>query len=577
MKKIFTLILCLASLLNASAQQVNGGFDETWVECVPYVSGNKAAKAVGTQPNGWKASNIMGYYLDLGFLGGSWTGSKAVVSETTGRNGGGKAVVMTNAEVMSNNVPAYLSLGTPWNTANTSGGNADGGTFGGVSFTNRPDAIEFYYKRTASDASQPASVVAYLWSGSWSQADVPANVANNATKVTMVNRDRNIIGMQTTLGGTVTKNNGKFIASLGTDSLITETTSEWTKKTITFKYKDTNAIPEKINIIFAANDYFGQKTAIVSGNTLTVDDVTLIYNSSLSDLQYAGEKVDGFAKDKYNYYVAGSYTEGCITFTKDCVGGEATGLWDESTHTYTITVKGDDWSNTNPNEHVYTVTFVDLIINDGETVIDELENVSGGTILLNRTFKAGWNTLCLPFPCSLASLGDGVKAYILPGTGSNNDDVLIFNTAGSISKNTPYLVYFPTTVEQIVFTGRTINSYRTPGSKFYGSWYMYGTYETISMEGKWGVVNDGGKVRVGGTGSTLKGTRAYLTYTGANNVNEMRFIIDDELTHITEIDGEPTHFDVYNMQGVLVRKNATSLEGLRKGIYIVNGKKRIIK
>jgi hypothetical protein len=97
------------------------------------------------------------------------------------------------------------------------------------------------------------------------------------------------------------------------------------------------------------------------------------------------------------------------------------------------------------------------------------------------------------------------------------------------------------------------------------------------MENKWGVVNEGGKVRKGNSTSTLKSTRAYFTYTGTANVNEMRFIIDGEETNITEIDGEPTHFDVYNMQGVLVRKNATSLEGLRKGIYIVNGKKRIIK
>ena len=31
--------------------------------------------------------------------------------------------------------------------------------------------------------------------------------------------------------------------------------------------------------------------------------------------------------------------------------------------------------------------------------------------------------------------------------------------------------------------------------------------------------------------------------------------------------------DVYSISGVLVRKNATTLEGLPKGIYIVNGKK----
>lgn len=36
-------------------------------------------------------------------------------------------------------------------------------------------------------------------------------------------------------------------------------------------------------------------------------------------------------------------------------------------------------------------------------------------------------------------------------------------------------------------------------------------------------------------------------------------------------------FDVYNLSGMKVRSNATSLEGLPKGIYIVNGKKYVVK
>ena len=57
MKKIFTLILFLASLY-ASAQQVNGSFDETWVDCVPWTSANNTTK-VGTQPLDWTVSNVM--------------------------------------------------------------------------------------------------------------------------------------------------------------------------------------------------------------------------------------------------------------------------------------------------------------------------------------------------------------------------------------------------------------------------------------------------------------------------------------------------------------------------------------
>ena len=35
--------------------------------------------------------------------------------------------------------------------------------------------------------------------------------------------------------------------------------------------------------------------------------------------------------------------------------------------------------------------------------------------------------------------------------------------------------------------------------------------------------------------------------------------------------------NVYDLNGQLVRRNATSLDGLRKGIYIVNRKKVVVK
>ncbi|MBR4846535.1 MAG: hypothetical protein IKU98_08995, partial [Bacteroidaceae bacterium] len=35
--------------------------------------------------------------------------------------------------------------------------------------------------------------------------------------------------------------------------------------------------------------------------------------------------------------------------------------------------------------------------------------------------------------------------------------------------------------------------------------------------------------------------------------------------------------DIYSINGVLVRKNATSLEGLEKGMYIINHKKVVVK
>ncbi|MBO5880712.1 MAG: hypothetical protein J6Q57_03610, partial [Paraprevotella sp.] len=573
---------CLVSL-GASAQQVNGGFDETWVNCVPWTSANNTTKQ-GTQPVDWCVSNVIGL---------KGTGATTIASSSTGYNSSTYSVTLTNTPnpyMSSQIIPAYITLGTTWNTAKSnifSVSDQDGGTFGGKSFTYKPDGIKFYYKRShgTADTDEPAVVTAYLWKGTWSQASVPGETKiGTPSTATMTNRDRNILNMSYTKGGTVTKtNDAKLLAYLKEGSnkyvSIMGDASEWTEFTYDFTYDDTESEPEMINIIIAANDYFGGATAVGKGNSITVDNVELIYNSSLSDLKFNETTVHGFAKDNYNYYVAGNYTEGCITYTKDCVGGSVSESWDETTGVYTITVKGDDWSETNLNEHTYTVTFVDCIIEDGVTDIESLIGTSESKILLKRNFKAGWNTICLPFGSAKSYLGEGAEVYKLT-TSSTNSDVITFTNNGTaaLMANTPYLIYLPTAISNIVYTGRSITS-TTIKTIAHNNWIFAGNYtQNMSMEGKWGVVNEGGKVRKGGSSSTLKGTRAY--FTNKNNtagVNEMRFIIDGEETSITEIDGEPLSYDVYNLNCMLVRKNATDLNGLRKGIYIVNGKKYIVK
>ena len=337
MKRLFTLLL-LGSSLAGWAQQVNGSFDETWEDCTPYTGG--ISTTCGTQPQGWKISHIAGY----NFFGVTWIGSTKVASSTTGYNDQGLAVQLTNTANESKKdqiIPAYLTLGTPWNTANLSGQEADGGSFGGLEFSNKPDAIEFYYKRSATDA-EPASVVAYLWSGTYSQANVPVNVANSPKTITMTNRDRNILGITTNKGGTVTET-GNLIAVI--NNQITNTTEEWTKYTAQFEYKDTETTPEKINIILAANDYFSANRTVTEGNSLTVDEVTLIYYHTLSALSYDGKDIN-FEESTLTYDLSDvTYEADKLHYTKKAAGGTAVATYDETTAKVSIVVTSDDKLN----------------------------------------------------------------------------------------------------------------------------------------------------------------------------------------------------------------------------------------
>lgn len=253
------------------------GFNGDWETCIPWDSkGN--TKESGTQPKGWHISNV---YTAIGAV--------EVGSEVDGKETGEKAVKLENKNMSGQKIPGYLTLGTPWATAETlftNVRNADGGTYGGISFTDRPKGIAFDYKRDNSHGAENATIVAYLWKGTCTQAEVPGNTAvslnalkgyGTATKVTMTNRDRNILGMKTATGGALT-NNSTLIASLE-KSITDNNASEWKTMTINFDYK-TDDTPEYLNVIFAANDYFGDRTKIVAGNSLTIANVHLVYGET---------------------------------------------------------------------------------------------------------------------------------------------------------------------------------------------------------------------------------------------------------------------------------------------------------
>ena len=50
-----------------------------------------------------------------------------------------------------------------------------------------------------------------------------------------------------------------------------------------------------------------------------------------------------------------------------------------------------------------------------------------------------------------------------------------------------------------------------------------------------------------------------------------------EIEHVNMLRESAEAYDVYNLSGQAVRVNASSAERLAKGIYIVNGKKIVIK
>ena len=363
MKKILTLLMLGGVALAANAQQINGDFDGDWKDCVPWTSdGNKTI--VSAQPEGWHISNV---YVHK---------SIAVGSAVKGSNNTRQAVHLTN---QSKKIPAYLTLGTPWATAqvkclwyDVKGNSTDGGTWGGINFTYHPDAIAYEYKRDNSKGDENATVIAYLWKGTWTQKDVPGNPTwhaawyVNPTYVDMNDRERNVLGMQMqgTLGGEVTHtNDAKLLASL--QKYITNSTNgEWVSDTIPFDYKDMTSGVEKVNVIFSATDYFGNRNNIVDGNSLTVDNVRFIYYHALDTLATTdseGKAIalnEKFAADRYNYTVNAMYdaNKTKVPYTKKGVAATVDTKYDEATRVFSIIVKGEDYDAVNNPSAISTYT-----------------------------------------------------------------------------------------------------------------------------------------------------------------------------------------------------------------------------
>ena len=344
----------------------NGTFDGEWVENKPWDSQNGYLVLEGkdfTQPEGWVVSNVSG----INGLGATKVASAGTVAE------GNRSVVLTNTPnpfMASQIVPAYISLGTTWATANASAiikvTDADGGVFGGVAFKGRPDAIALKYKRShgTANAGERASVIAYTWRGTFTQENVPGNTSlSKPVTTTMVDRDRNILGLATATGGNVSKSDDAALIAKA-EGYIEGDAAEWTDLLVPFIYNESveaGTAPEKLNVILSANDYFADRSTIGKDNTLEVDSVRLLYYTTLRSLAVNGMPLDVTqAKDFVIPVPEGQALDPSalqVEAQPTGAGARVMPAFDPTTMTLTLRVEGGDFSVCPDNFSLYTIRF----------------------------------------------------------------------------------------------------------------------------------------------------------------------------------------------------------------------------
>lgn len=130
---------------------------------------------------------------------------------------------------------------------------------------------------------------------------------------------------------------------------------DWKQYTVPFTY-DQDVKPAKQYLLasFTTNPNPGES----ADDVLYIDDIYFVYNSELASLTYNGESKEipnsGTTIDLSDQV----YDASKLSYTLTGKGATAeTTSYDEATAVLTLTVKGNDWSVNNDNQHVYTIQF----------------------------------------------------------------------------------------------------------------------------------------------------------------------------------------------------------------------------
>ncbi len=452
MKKLITAMLALAAIAPLSAQQLpNNGFEEPWVDCRPWTSANNTT-VQGTTPKDWTASNV---YAGSGLLA---SGNQTVAENVAGYNNSSSAIKVGSKSFTvpiygKKIVPGYFTLGTTWSTSKANQNN-DGGTFGGITFSSTPDAIEFQYIAEGGTSNAKPTVVAYLWNGTFIQKNVPGNITiSNLKTVDMIDRDLCVLGrsLDGHQGDKTLSAEGTLIASAISRPDIV---SEWTKGMVSLEYKEgVSAKAEKFNVIFSAGDYFS--TTPTEGCTMTVDDVKLLYYSRLKTLAVNG--TDIFEDGKYDYdlsesvYMPKSEQELSYTLLGESPAKTVDVALDAENNTATITVKNTNEGATDVDgkaEHVYTIKFkaprvftgieypgqiTKLTMDMGEGAADLIEEPTDASIWMTQKGMKRIVDVLLPdltIP-GLGNLGD-ILVEDVTRTYNNNNGNPIYDYTGHV-------------------------------------------------------------------------------------------------------------------------------------------------
>ena len=261
---------------------------------------------------------------------------------------------------------------------------------------------------------------------------------------------------------------------------------------------------------------------------------------------------------------------------------DTTGEWSGSSSSVSFTNLGSNDGNA-VSYYTINIEYVAVKPVTLDESQDNAETISGNAdktvnVKLTRTLKADvWNTFCVPFDVTVegSPLEGATIKQIASVTEKDDGAVINFeNAPATLEAGKAYLVRTATAIVNPTFNGVTVKNVNPTNCSGSENYQLIGIYSPLNIDaslyGKVFGINNQDKLAKVMKDTSIKGMRAYFLL--ANSATAAKLNFGGELTGIDAIDnGEAVMTGkVYNLNGQYV---GNSLEGLKKGVYVVNGKK----
>ena len=356
MKKFLLLFSFLGGIvLSASAQQLpNYGFNNWKSACASTESlgdYNEMRQRPGVEPTDWNGSSV-NQAVKATIIGKTEKKQELIYNDNN-------AVKMVNTFVgmkilgkqIGSVAPGFINFGTPWVYATQTVKECDGGVYGGINFTNKPDAITGRYKRT--DATgEKSHIIVYLWNGTFtSKVGKKGSPSTNRDNV-----DKAIMGM------TDASAKGTLVASCDYEFTAT-TNQDWQTITVPLNYVSTSA-PTMMNTIISSGDYWYREN-MKENTTLIADDIRFVYYSTLKSLSYNGAALSIPASNGTLDMSSVTYDASKLAYPLNGQTATATTSYNEESGLLTIVVSNVDTDIDGLSSHTYYIQFAEPVHEHG--------------------------------------------------------------------------------------------------------------------------------------------------------------------------------------------------------------------